>query len=138
MHAKLSSIIFYVDDILGSLAFYKKAFGIETTFIHESELYAELKIGRVTLAFASDILDKDSFSQEHILNSLNLLPQTSEMAFTVKEIVFTVKDVAHAYKKALQEGAVDVAQPTQKAGGQTVAYVRDLNGILIEIVSEMA
>lgn len=131
MQVKLSHLIFYVDDILGSLAFYKKVFNIETKFIHESELYAELSTGEVTLAFASNILGKDNLPQGYISNSLKTLPQASE-------IVFTVKDVALVYEKALQEGAVDVMQPAEKPWGQTVAYVRDLNGILIEIASEMA
>ncbi len=51
------------------------------------------------------------------------------------EIVFTTPDVAAAYDKALKSGATDVSAPQQKPWGQTVAYIRDPNGLLIELAS---
>jgi len=47
-------------------------------------------------------------------------------------------DPAAAYKKAVAAGAVAVKPPVLKPWGQTVAYVRDLNGCLIEICSPVA
>lgn len=49
------------------------------------------------------------------------------------EIAFVTDDVAAAYETAVSQGAVPVAPPKQKPWGQTVSYVRDLNGFLIEI-----
>ncbi len=34
-------------------------------------------------------------------------------------------------------GAVAVAPPAHKPWGQTVSYVRDLNGVLVEIATEV-
>jgi len=54
------------------------------------------------------------------------------------EIAFVTDDVAAAYQKAVENGALAVMPPTAKPWGQTVAYVRDLNGVLVEIASHMS
>ena len=46
--------IIYVASVPETLAFYDKAFGLQTGFLHESELYGELKTGATTLAFTAD------------------------------------------------------------------------------------
>lgn len=51
------------------------------------------------------------------------------------EIGLVTTDVAAAFKKAIAAGAVSVSEPKTKPWGQTVAYVRDLNGFLVEICS---
>ncbi|NRA89340.1 MAG: hypothetical protein HRU28_18575, partial [Rhizobiales bacterium] len=40
-----------------------------------------------------------------------------------------------AYDHALKSGATPVSAPTEKPWGQTVSFVRDLNGCLVEIAS---
>jgi uncharacterized glyoxalase superfamily protein PhnB len=44
-------------------------------------------------------------------------------------------EVAAAYERALREGAEAVAPPQSKPWGQEVAYVRDPDGILVELAS---
>ena len=51
---------------------------------------------------------------------------------------FTAKDVSLSLSLAVKSGAELIAAPEEKPWGQTVAYVRDFNGILIEIASDMA
>ena len=51
--------IIYVASVPETLAFYDKAFGLQTGFLHESELYGELKTGATTLAFAADEMATD-------------------------------------------------------------------------------
>jgi len=58
--------IIYVASVPETLAFYDKAFGLQTGFLHESELYGELKTGATTLAFAADEMAK--------VNGLSLRP----------------------------------------------------------------
>lgn len=53
------------------------------------------------------------------------------------EIVFTIADVQAAYDHAISSGALAVAEPQQKPWGQVVAYLRDPNGVLIELASPM-
>lgn len=127
---KLSHIIFYVKDVLKGVSFYKAALGIEAGFVHESGQYAELETGGVKLAFASDELGKGNLPGGFIANEAKGLPQAAE-------VTFTVKDVKEAYEKAVREGAIEVVKPDAKPWGQVVGYVRDPNGVLIEIASEM-
>ena len=53
------------------------------------------------------------------------------------EIGFTTDDVARTFAGALAAGALLLEEPKTKPWGQVVAYVRDLDGFLIEICSEM-
>jgi uncharacterized glyoxalase superfamily protein PhnB len=46
-------------------------------------------------------------------------------------------DVAGAYARAVAAGAAAVQEPRQKPWGQTVGYVRDLNGVLVELCSPL-
>ena len=41
------------------------------------------------------------------------------------------------FDKAVAAGATPISKPQKKAWGQTVSYVRDLNGFLVELCSEM-
>ena len=125
-----SHTIVYVQGILELLPFYEKAFGIMPKFIHESGMYAELDTGYTTLAFADESLGHANLPQGYIQHDKKSLPLACE-------IVFTVGDVQKVYKKALQAGAIQVADPKEKPWGQTVAYVRDPYGVLIEIASRM-
>jgi len=59
-------------------------------------------------------------------NSLSNLPAGIE-------ICFTADDVAAAFAMAVDAGATAYAEPKTMFWGQTIAYVRDLDGILIEI-----
>lgn len=54
------------------------------------------------------------------------------------EVAFVTDDVAGDFEKAVQAEAKAVTPPTQKPWGQTVSYVRDLNGYLVEICSPVA
>lgn len=126
--AKLSYIIFYVKDVPRGLSFYKEAFAISAKFVHESGLYAELDTGAVTLAFASDLLGKENLPKGYLPNGLDQLPQGAEVAFTVD-------DVAEAYAGAVAAGGSALVPPKEKPWGQTVAYVRDPNGVLVEIAT---
>ena len=46
-------------------------------------------------------------------------------------------DVAAAFARALESGATPVVEPVTKPWGQTVAYVRDLNGFFVELCTSM-
>jgi hypothetical protein len=53
-------------------------------------------------------------------------------------IAFATDDVPAACKKAIAEGASDYKEPIKKPWRQTVAYVRDNNGFLVELCSPAA
>lgn len=127
---RFSHAIYYVKDIQRAIDFYKKAFGIELKFAHESGMYAELNTGESTLAFVHDDLANENLPDGFIAHDLKAPPVASE-------IVFTVDDVEAAYQKAVKAGAIAVMPPKEKPWGQIVGYVRDPNGVLIEIASMM-
>lgn len=126
-----SHLIFYVKDISRAISFYKDAFGFELKFIHESNEYAELNTGQTTIAFASEALAKSNLPDGYISHDVTNLPLACEVAFTVS-------DVQEFYKKAIVSGGMHVVLPEIKPWGQMVAYVRDPNGILIEIASHIS
>ncbi|MGH2716121.1 MAG: VOC family protein [Thermoleophilaceae bacterium] len=120
--------ILYVRDVAASVAMYERAFGQRRRFVHESGEYAELETGTTTLALAS-----------HSLAEANLpgafRPPEGEAAASAFEVCFVTEDVAGAYDRAVREGAEAVTSPATKPWGQDVAYVRDLDGNLIELAS---
>ena len=127
---KLGTIIFYVEDVTKTIDFFEKAFGLTTAFIDPTGHYGQLETGSTALGFASLELASQNLPQGFRKISMKELPGC--------EISFTAKDVYLSLSHALKSGAELIATPEEKPWGQTVAYVRDFNGILIEIASDMA
>jgi lactoylglutathione lyase len=53
------------------------------------------------------------------------------------ELGIVTQAVEALYQRAIQAGAIPVKEPEQKPWGQIVGYVRDLNGFLVEICTEV-
>ena len=51
------------------------------------------------------------------------------------ELMLVFADVEAAYARAVKAGAVAVSAPVLKPWGQQVAYVRDAQGVLVELCS---
>ncbi|WP_338871807.1 VOC family protein [Myxococcus stipitatus] len=127
---QLGYVIFYVTDVPATLAFYESTFGLKRRFLHESNTYGELETGSTTLAFASEDMAKSNGLTVRFLR-----PQETSAAM---ELGLVTPDVPAAFQRAVQSGAIPVQPPKQKPWGQTVAYVKDLNGVLVELCSPMA
>lgn len=125
---KFSYTILYVKNVPQTVAFYQTAFGLAPRFIHESEQYAEMETGGTALAFAANELGRSNLPEGFQENSLANLPAGIEIGFVSH-------DVQAAFTKAVDAGAIPVVEPQLKPWGQTVGYVRDLDGVLIEIGS---
>ena len=121
--------ILYVDDVRASLAFYEKAFGLETRFLHESGTYGELATGATALAFVAHEVARDSLGQDY--------RRVGDGAPLGVEVALACADVPAAYARALEAGAQGLKAPQQKPWGQTVAYVRCPDGSLIELCTPM-
>lgn len=124
----LSYVILYVENVAASLSFYEEAFSLKRKFLHEGGDYGELETGSTTLAFAAIELGMSHFVEGIELPSGKGRPHPSEIAFTTD-------DVTGSYARAVAAGAVPFVEPAEKPWGQTVAYVRDPDGHLIEICS---
>jgi uncharacterized glyoxalase superfamily protein PhnB len=127
---KFGYTILYVENVEESISFYENAFGFSRKFITPENDYAELVTGETTLSFASKQLAAQNLKDGFIESTLEDKP------FAI-EIGFITEDVTETVQKATSFGAVLIKEPTQKPWGQIVAYIRDLNGFLIEICTEM-
>jgi catechol 2,3-dioxygenase-like lactoylglutathione lyase family enzyme len=123
---KLGYTLLYVEDVEKTVSFYEAAFGLKRRFVHESG-YGELETGATALGFVSLALVAS--------HGVPVAPARLDGPAPPAEIAFVTDDVAAYYATATKAGAVALAPPKQKPWGQTVAYVRDLNGFLVELCS---
>lgn len=127
---KFAYTILYVQDVVKTIQFYTTAFGFEQRFVAPDNSYGEIITGDTTLSFASFNMAKEHFKDQFIESSLTQKP------FGI-EVGFTTDNVAATLQSAIDAGATLVSEPKTKPWGQVVAYVRDLDGFLIEICTPM-
>ncbi len=123
---KLAWVIVYVPDVAAALALYERAFGQQIRFAVPTGDYGELDTGSTVLAFASDQLGEGNFPGGPHRPALTDKPANIELAFTTD-------DVDAAVATALDAGCTLLAPATVKPHGQTVAWIRDPWGTLIEL-----
>lgn len=122
---KFGYTIIYVEDVIKTVAFYQRCFGLQQRFISEGGDYAEMETGATTLSFTAYALASSIVGQYHASRA-----QDEPLGI---EIALVTEDVPQAYAKAVENGATGLKEPVTKPWGQVVAYVRDLNGVLVEI-----
>jgi catechol 2,3-dioxygenase-like lactoylglutathione lyase family enzyme len=125
---KFGYTILYVDNVAATLDFYGKAFALPTRFLHDSGTYGELETGATALAFASRTM----------LRELGKSPRPPSLAEPTSEIALVTDDVAAAVDRAVAAGATRVRPPEDMPWGQTIAYVGDIDGFLVELCTPMA
>jgi lactoylglutathione lyase len=123
---KFGYTIVYVPSVPDTLTFYEQAFGLQRRFLHDSGEYGELDTGSTVLAFASHAMGKTHLGDDFSPVAPTQPPPGIELAFVTDE-------VEAAYARAIAAGATSLHPPQQKPWGQTVAYVRALEGTLIEL-----
>jgi lactoylglutathione lyase len=121
---KFGYCILYVPDVPAALSFYEQAFGFSRKFLHESNSYGELATGTTRLAFAAE-----SLAATHG----DFRPSRPAESPPAMEVALVTDDVAAAFEQAVRAGATPHGKPEEKPWGQTVGYVRDPNGFLIEL-----
>jgi len=126
---QLGYVIIYVPNVLAAVEFYEAAFGLRRRFVHESG-YGEMDTGATALGFAAEAL-----AERHgITIRPNIADDNSPAG---AEIALVTTDLDTAYARAIAAGAQEVMEPTRKPWGQHVAYVRDLNGFLVELCTKV-
>ncbi len=121
--------ILYVKNVTESIDFYERAFSLKRKMIHEG-MYGELDTGATRLAFVDE-------GAAHQLVSAPLSRAGLDQPAAPMEIALVTDDVEAAFRQALAAGALEVAPPQAKPWGQTVAYVRDLNGFMVELCTPL-
>jgi len=114
---RFSKIIVHVANVADSLAFYGKAFGLQTRIV-QGENYGELETGATVIAFAQ-----------------TMEPVAGRTAF---RIALVADDVVAAFKRAVDAGATPLQDPQAKPWGQTVAYVRCPDGTFVDLTSTVS
>ena len=120
---KFGYTILYVNNVEETLDFYQQAFGFARKMLHGSGGYGELESGETTLAFAD-------FAGMRELGKSPVAANAKAPSF---ELAFTTENVAEAVEKAVAAGAELISEPADMPWGQTIAYVADINGFLVEI-----
>ena len=120
----------YVENVEVSIGFYENAFGFSRKFITPESDYGELITGETTISFTSKNLANQNLKDGFVESELSNKPFAIELGFITD-------DVTDLVQKATSFGAVLLCEPKQKPWGQVVAYIRDLDGFLIEICTPM-
>lgn len=127
---KLGYTILYVADVTKSIEFYETAFGFERKFITPENDYGELLTGETTISFASKELANSNLKNGFIESSPSAKPFGIELALVTDNVKIIID-------KAVELGALVTEKPIQKPWGQTVGYIRDIDGFLLEICTPM-
>lgn len=120
---KFGYIILYVPSVPEAISFYEAAFSQRRKFVVPTNDYGELD-GPLPIAFAN-------FEQASASTGSSFGP--SPASPPPVEIAFVTDDVDAALETALKAGAVLAKAAVDKPWGQRVAYVKDINGFLVEI-----
>jgi len=128
---KYGYTIFYVKDVEQTIQFYEKAFGFARKFLTPEKDYGELVSGETTIAFGSIELGKSNFKKGFESFTTAGKPFGMEMALVTENI-------ESDFQKAIENGAVEFEKIVEKPWGQKVGYLRDINGILLEICTPVS
>ncbi|HSJ73638.1 MAG TPA: VOC family protein [Miltoncostaeaceae bacterium] len=118
---RVAATIVYVADVPAALGFYARAFGLEPGFRAPDDSYATLAGDGAVLAFAA---------QEMAPAAEGARDRPAGF-----EVWIEAEDVPAALAQALEAGAALEQEPVVKPWGQTVAYARAPDGVLVEIGS---
>ncbi|MBD2384381.1 VOC family protein [Cylindrospermum sp. FACHB-282] len=128
---KLGYTVIWVDDVVKTVEFYEKAFGLVRRAVEETGKFisAEIEIGGATLAFSSTSEAETLFPGGFRANDPTQPP-------ALIQISLITPDVATAYIRAIGAGAKPLDAPKNQPGGKTIARVRDPNGVLVALVNK--
>jgi lactoylglutathione lyase len=128
---KFGYTILYVTDVAKSINFYESSFGFQRKLITPANDYGELVTGETTISFASKTLAKSNLSNGFTECSLANKPFAIELAIITDNVDEVVGN-------SIKAGATILENPKQKTWGQTVAYIRDIDGFLIEVCTPIS
>lgn len=132
LHFRYSA--FFVSDVPATVAFYDKAFGFRLRYMHPSCGYAELETGDTLLCFVSD----DFVENAGLIGGLAYTPNRPQANPVAAQVAFVCDDIDGDWARAIAAGAVVVKKLEAKPWGQTAGYLRDCNGIIVELNTRSA
>lgn len=123
--------VIFVPDVKTAVEFYEAAFGVKAKFV--SQAFGMLETGTTTLAFGWEENERQELAAAGYAGEFRTNRNDVDPAGI--QISFIAEDVNASYAKAIESGASAVYAPRQMPWGQWVGRVRDLNGVLVSIVS---
>jgi uncharacterized glyoxalase superfamily protein PhnB len=127
MKTTFSHTVIHVGNVVHSVEWYGHVFGLARTYLAPDGSYAELDTGGAMLSLCSNQLARKTYPT---FQRNSLLEEPCGV-----HLCFTTDDVTLLYKYALSQGAVPIQGPTIKPWGQEEAWIRDLNGVPVAILS---
>jgi lactoylglutathione lyase len=125
---KFGYTIIFVEDIAKTVEFYQNAFGLEAQTV--TPMFAQMKTGEVSLAFGATTNER-----HELAGVIDFRDNTINQDPAGIQISFVSENVEADFARTIKAGATSVIEPNVKPWGQTVSRVRDLNGVLVGIVS---
>jgi lactoylglutathione lyase len=120
---------FVVPDVQASVEFYGRAFGLILYYMHPSGGYAELDSGAAVLAFLSEaFIDKVD-----LLGGVPIALNRPDAPAASAHVALWSSDIEGDWRRAIDAGAVIVKELEAKPWGQISGYVRDQDGIIVEL-----
>jgi len=123
---QLGFVILYTRNVAKKMTFYERAFGLQKKRLTEREVYGEMH-GEVPIQFV-----QEDFAKVYVPDFVANRPERPPAAI---EIGFLLDDVLAAYQRAIDAGCTSVAPPEKRPWGPTIAFVRDDEGVLVELCS---
>lgn len=120
--------VVFVPDVEEAVAFYERAFGLQRRMV--TPAFAQLETGSVALAFGAESNDR-----RELPDGFEFHENRAEKAAAGVQISFVSEEVEASFSHAVAAGCTPVVEPKRQPWGQVVSRVRDLNGVLVSIVS---
>jgi catechol 2,3-dioxygenase-like lactoylglutathione lyase family enzyme len=126
---KLKVVGFIVADVPATVAFYEQAFGLALHFLHPSRGYAELNSGAALLAFLSEAF----VTKTSLLGGLATYLNRPDQPTLGAHVALWSDDIEGDWRRAIEAGAMVVSPLSAKPWGQVSGYLRDTDGIVVEV-----
>lgn len=125
---RLDGFGLFVEDMGAMIRFYRDVLGFEIKEDENTSNVYLIKDGTLFLLYGRKDFEKMTDRRYEYIKGFN---GHSEIALYVD----TFEEVDTEYKKAVEQGAVSVLEPTTEPWGQRTCYIADPEGNLIEIGS---
>ncbi|MEM9656616.1 MAG: VOC family protein [Actinomycetota bacterium] len=132
MTVSLGYVSFYVSDVPAAVRFYTHAFGFARRLLTPEEDYGEVDTGATVLSFVSNDLAETNLAAA---GGFTRLDASAPPAGATISLI--THDVPAALAAAVDAGGRVYTGPVDKPWGQTVAYLIDPHGILVEIATPL-
>jgi lactoylglutathione lyase len=120
---------FFVEDVVGTVDFYTRAFSFRMRYLHPSQGYAELDTGNTLLSFIGEAF----LAETDLLGGAPILCARPDQPIIGAQIALVTEDLDRDWQRAIAAGATILKLPEAKPWGQIAGYLRDPNGIVVEL-----